>query len=76
MDKIKQAIEAHMREAAIRLLNQGFDGYRSEYLGYVRIPERDGQPIAGHVWHMSDPITGEGELIVLQDNGELLGFLD
>ena len=77
MGKIDQAITAYMREATIRLLNQGFAvGYKSRYLGHVTVPRGDGRTIAGHVWRVQDLETGEAELIVLQDSGGIIGFQD
>ena len=74
MEGFKEALEKEMCHAERSLLDEGFGRFKTEYIGYVVEPKKDGEKLKGHCYRITDLQTKETEVVFMKDDGSVLGI--
>lgn len=74
MEGFKEALEKEMSSAVRSLPDEGFGRFKTEYIGYVVAPKKDGEKLKGHCYRITDLQTKETEVVLMKDDGSVLGI--
>lgn len=51
-----------------------FGRFKTEYIGYVVAPKKDGEKLKGHCYRITDLQTKETEVVLMEDDGSVHGI--
>ena len=74
MEGFKEALEKEMSSAVRSLPDEGFGRFKTEHIGYVVAPKKDGEKLKGHCYRITDLQTKETEVVFMKDDGSVLGI--